>query len=344
MVNKERIAVGIAGASGYGGAELLRLLAGHPTFGVKVLAGGATAGRPLSEVFPHLRDDTPLAASEPGSFADCELVFLATPHELSASLAPALVAAGTKVVDLSGAFRLDAATFEQWYGMPHPAPDLAPAVYGLPELFPDEIPAASLIANPGCYPTAALLALLPLRDLVAPESVHIAGLSGTSGAGKGLRDELHVTHAVGNVAAYAAPAHRHTPEIEQAWARLTGAHAPLTFTPHLIPMPRGLLCTVTADLLPDVDADQVRQAAEKTYQDSPFVAVLPPGQWPSTTHLRGSNGAALGVAVDSRTSRVTASCAIDNLGKGAAGQAIQNANLMFGLDQQTALSAVGLYP
>jgi N-acetyl-gamma-glutamyl-phosphate reductase len=342
MVNK--IAVGIAGASGYGGAELLRVLAGHPTFDVTVVAGGATAGQPLSSVFPHLRDDTILAASELESFAGCALVFLATPHELSAQLAPALVASGTAVVDLSGAFRLDAATFEQWYGMVHPAPELAPAVYGLAELFATDIEGASLVANPGCYPTAALLALAPLHDLVEAGSVHIAGMSGTSGAGKGLRDELHITHAASNVAAYAAPHHRHTPEIEQAWARLTGRAATLTFTPHLVPMPRGLLCTVTAQLLADVDAAQVRTAAEKTYEDAPFVAVLPDGAWPSTTHLRGSNGATLGVAVDPRTGRVTASCAIDNLGKGAAGQAVQNANLMLGLPQETGLSAVGVYP
>ncbi|MPZ73183.1 MAG: N-acetyl-gamma-glutamyl-phosphate reductase [Nitriliruptorales bacterium] len=343
MLNKQTT-VGVAGASGYGGAELLRVLHDHPAFEVGVVAGGTTAGLPLSEVFPHLRDDTPLVASLPGSFDGCGLVFLATPHELSASLAPALVDAGIRVVDLSAAFRLDSSTFEQWYEMPHPAPGSTPAVYGLPELFADDIPAAQLVANPGCYPTAALLALLPLRDLVVPESLHIAGLSGTSGAGKGLRDDLHVTHASNNVAAYGAPSHRHTPEIEQAWNRLTGARSAVTFTPHLVPMPRGLLCTVTADLLADVDADQVRQAAEKAYQDSPFVTVVAAGRWPSTTHLRGSNGAALGVAVDPRTRRVTASCAIDNLGKGAAGQAVQNANLMFGLPQDAGLSAVGVYP
>lgn len=343
MVNS-KLQVGIAGASGYGGAELLRLLQSHPIFDVAVVAGGATAGRSLDEVWPHLGLDAPLLASEPASFAGCDLVFLATPHDLSLQLAPALVGAGSRVVDLSGAFRLDAATFEQWYGGTHSAAHLAPAVYGLPELFADELAGASLVANPGCYPTAALLALSPLRDLVAPRSVHIAGLSGTSGAGKGLRDELHVTHASNNVAAYAAPAHRHTPEIEQAWQRLTGVPAALSFTPHLVPIPRGLLCTVTAELLPDVDAAQIRQAAEKAYEGSPFVRVVPDGQWPSTTYVRGSNAALLGLAVDGRIRRVTASCAIDNLGKGAAGQAVQNANLMFGLTQETGLSARGIYP
>ena len=344
MVNKDWIAVGVAGASGYGGAELLRLLSVHPAFDVKVVAGGSTAGRALDEVFPHLASAQQLVASDPASFEGCDLVFLATPHELSLELAPALVTNGTKVVDLSGAFRLDARAFEQWYGMPHPHPQLAPAVYGLPELFADDLAGTDLVANPGCYPTAALLALAPLLDLVEPDSVHIAGLSGTSGAGKGLRDELHFAHAAENVAAYGAPSHRHTPEIEQAWARLTGTDAPVTFTPHLVPMPRGLLCTVTAQLRADVAGDDVRPAYDKRYADAPFVRLVADGAWPSTTHLRGSNAAAVGVAVDARTNRVTASCAIDNLGKGAAGQAVQNANLLFGYPQEAGLPAVGIYP
>ena len=337
-----KIAVGIAGASGYGGAELLRILGSHPQFAVEVIAGGATAGLPLDEVFPHLGSDRELVASEAGAFEGCDLVFLATPHELSLELAPALVGAGAKVVDLSGAFRLSSEEFEQWYGMAHPAPALAPAAYGLPELFGDDIPGADLVANPGCYPTAALLALAPLRDLVAADSVHVAGLSGTSGAGKGLRDELHFTHAAANVAAYGAPKHRHTPEIEQAWGRLTGNPAPVTFTPHLVPMPRGLLCTVTARLRPEVEAGEVRAAFDKAYAGAPFVRMA--DGWPSTTHVKGSNAAVVGAATDPRTNRVTASCAIDNLGKGAAGQAVQNANLLFGLAETTGLSAVGLYP
>ena len=342
--NKQSIRVGVAGASGYGGAELLRLLHSHPAFDVVAVAGGATAGQSLQEVFPHLDTQRVLQTSETETFDGCELVFLATPHELSLELAPALVARGIKVVDLSGAFRLEAEVFERWYGMGHPTPQLAPAVYGLPELFGDDLPGAALVANPGCYPTAALLALAPLADLVHPGSVVISGLSGTTGAGKALKPELHFSHAANNVTAYGAPVHRHTPEIERGWARLSGSEAAVTFVPHLIPMPRGLLCTVTATLLDDVDAAQVSQATLKTYDGEPFVRVLPDGSWPSTTHLRGSNGAAIGVATDARTGRVTSSCAIDNLGKGAAGQAIQNANLMVGLPQHSGLSAVGVYP
>lgn len=340
----QRVPVGVAGASGYGGAELLRILTAHPVFEVVVVAGGTAAGRSLAEVFPHLGSTATLAPSEPAAFAGCEVVFLATPHELSLTLAPALLEAGTTVVDLSGAFRLEGKVFEQWYGMSHPAPRLAPAVYGLPELFGDDLPGARLVANPGCYPTAALLALAPLADLVEPDSVTIAGMSGTTGAGKALRDELHFSHAANNVTAYGAPTHRHTPEIEQGWQRLTGQAAPVTFTPHLVPMARGLLCTGTAVLRPGVDAAEVRHSMEKTYAAEPFVATLAQGAWPSTTHLRGSNAAAVAAAADPRTGRVTVSCAIDNLGKGAAGQAVQNANLTVGLDQSVGLSAIGIYP
>ena len=334
----------MVGASGYGGVEVIRLLQAHPQFTVTVVAGGASAGADLAELFPSLGVAAVLAPSSAEALDGCDLVFLATPHEVSLELAPQLLAQGQRVIDLSGAFRLPPDTFGDWYGMAHPAPELAPGVYGLPELFGEGIADASLVANPGCYPTAALLALAPLRELVDPASVHIAGLSGTSGAGKGLRDELHVTHAVQNVAAYGAPRHRHTPEIEQGWGRLTGTTVPVTFTPHLLPMARGLLATVTATLQPDVDAAQVRVAAEKLYAEQPFVTVLRDGAWPSTTYLRGGNGAHLGLAVDPRTNRVTASCAIDNLGKGAAGQAIQNANLMAGLPQDTGLGATGMYP
>ena len=345
MMNKQsRIAVGVVGASGYGGAELIRLLVGHPVFEITAVTGASAAGENLADLFPHLGFSVTLGPSDPAALAGCAVVFLATPHEASMALAPELLEAGQRVIDLSGAFRLDPATFGEWYGLEHAAPELAPAPYGLPEVFPEGLADATLVANPGCYPTAALLALAPLGDLADPASVHITGLSGTSGAGKGLREELHVTHAAQNVAAYGAPLHRHTPEIEQAWGRLTGTHAAVTFTPHLLPIPRGLLATVTATVRADVDAPQVRQAVEKRYEDQPFVRVLGEGRWPSTTHLRGGNGAMIGVATDLRTQRVTVSCAIDNLGKGAAGQAIQNANIMVGLPQTAGLSPAGIYP
>lgn len=331
--------VGIVGGSGYGGAELLRLLAAHPTLKVTTIAAHSAAGRDLSEVFPHLGMAGALVPAEAANLDGCDLVFLATPHEASLDLAPALAAQGATVVDLSGAFRLDPDTFAQWYAMPHTAPELAPAAYGLPELFRDRLAGAKLIAAPGCYPTAALLALAPLAGLVGPATVVVNGMSGTSGAGKGLRDDLHASHAMGSVAPYAAPKHRHTPEIERYWC---ADAPPISFTPHLVPMSRGLICTVTAQLT-DPDAD-VRAAYAAAYADEPFVTLLADGVWPATAHVLGGNAAHLGVAVDARTGRVTAACAIDNLVKGAAGQAIQAANVALGLPEAAGLSAMGVYP
>lgn len=339
--------VGIVGGSGYGGAELLRLLATHPTLKVRTIAAGSAAGKDLSEVFPHLGMTGPLAPSTPEALDGCEVVFLATPHAVSLELAPALRAGGTTVVDLSGAFRLDPATFEAWYGLNHTAPDLSPATYGLPELFRDDLPGAALIAGPGCYPTATLLALAPLAGLVDPASVTIVGMSGTSGAGKGLRDDLHVSHAMGNTGAYGAPTHRHTPEIEAQWKRLTGSAATVSFTPHLVPQVRGMVVTANATLT--ADPADVADAYADRYDGEPFVTVLARGAWPQSTHVIGANTAHVNAAVDPRTgpagqARVTASCAIDNLTKGAAGQALQAANVALGLPETAGLPTMAVYP
>jgi N-acetyl-gamma-glutamyl-phosphate reductase len=336
---------GVVGGSGYAGAELLRLLAGHPILKIRTVAAGASAGRDLAEVFPHLGMSGPLVPAEPAVLDGCAVVFLATPHEVSLALVPALLAQGATVVDLSGAFRLDVATFEQWYRLKHTAPELTPAVYGLPELFRHELIGAELVAGPGCYPTAALLALAPLAGLVDAESIVVVGLSGASGAGRGLRDDLHLSHAVGNAALYGAPTHRHAPEIERIWALVAGLQepTPLTFVPHLVPMSRGQLCTVTATLL-DGAAAEIHAAFVQRYAPEPFVTVLAAGEWPATTHVRASNVAHLGVAVDQRANRVISCCAVDNLGKGAAAQAIQAANLALGLPETAGLPTSGVYP
>jgi N-acetyl-gamma-glutamyl-phosphate reductase len=342
--------VGIVGGSGYGGAELLRLLASHPALKVRTVAARSVAGQPLSAFFPHLseQDTGGLAAVpvEPDRFEGCAVVFLATPHEASLELAPALLELGCTVIDLSGAFRLPPELFTEWYGVEHSVPALAPAPYGLPELFRDQLAGARLVAGPGCYPTAALLALAPSADLVDPASVVVAGLSGTSGAGKGLRDDLHASHAIGNVAPYGAPRHRHTPEIEAGWAARCGLPAPvaLSFIPHLVPMSRGLVCTATAALRDAATTGDVRSAYAEAYAHEPFVRLLDDGAWPATAHVVGGNAAHVGVAVDPRTRRVTAACALDNLVKGAAGQAIQAANVALGLPETAGLSAAGVYP
>lgn len=341
--------VGIVGGSGYGGAELLRLLAGHPVAKVSIVAARRAAGQTVGEVFPNLIgsavSEKVLAVSDAEELTSCDVVFLATPHGASAELAPPLVEAGVKVVDLSGAFRTDAETFSTWYGDAHPAAHLAPAVYGLPELHADAISQADLVANPGCYPTAALLALGPIAGLIDPKRIVVSGVSGSSGAGKGLRDDLHGSHAHGNLVAYGAPHHRHTPEIEQQLARLADVPAvPISFTPHLAPMARGMVVTAVADLAHGVAAADVDAAFAAAYDHEPFVHVLGGGTWPATTYVLGGNAAHVGVAVDARAARVIVGAAIDNLVKGAAGEAIQNANLMCGLEHHAGLPVEGVYP
>lgn len=331
---------GIVGASGYGGAELLRLLLAHPAIEPAVVAAHSQAGTPVASLFPNLSEARVFDAVELDALVDLDVVFLATPHGPALELGAALYEAGTRVVDLSAAFRLTADGFATWYGEAHPRPDLATAaVYGLPEHHRDEIAGAALVANPGCYPTAALLALLPLHDLVEPDSVVVDAKSGTSGAGRGTSDALHFSHVHGDLAAYGAPSHRHTGEIEQ-WSGL----GPISFTPHLLPMSRGLLATCYATLRPRVTEDDVAGAFAAAYGTEPFVHVLPAGSFPHTKALAGSNGCQLSAVVDRRTRRVVATSAIDNLGKGAAGQALQNANLMLGLEETTGLTAIGLYP
>lgn len=340
--------VGVIGGSGYGGAELLRLLDGHPAFKVRVVAGGRAAGQPIGDVFPHLAAtrlaDERIVTGDADGLRDCAVVFAATPHEVSLELLPPLLGDGRTVLDLSGAFRLPAAQFDEWYGIGHTAPDLTPAVYGLPELWRADLPGAALIAGPGCYPTAALLALAPLAGLVADGPVVVTGMSGWSGAGRGLRDDLHASHAHGNVAPYGAPRHRHTPEIARQFAALGGPAARLSFVPHLVPMARGEVVTCTAPLRDGVTAADVRAAAIDRYRDEPFVTVLGTDSWPQSTHVVGANTANVAVAVDDHARTAIAVCALDNLVKGAAGQAIQAANVATGTAETAGLPTAGLYP
>lgn len=343
--------VGIVGASGYGGAELARLVAAHPAVDLAVVAAHGQAGRPIHDLFPNLGLEGAFAPVDEGELGGLDLVFAATPHGPALDLVARLVAAGTKIVDLSAAFRLPPQEFLQWYGEDHPHPKLAPdggsgaAVYGLTEYQRDAVREAQLVANPGCYPTAALLALLPIADLLVPGSVVIDAKSGTSGAGRGLAEHLHHAHVDADVAAYGVPTHRHTGEIERWLAQLSGATpGTVSFTPHLVPMARGLLATCYGLLADGVDLDAIVDAYLGRYTGEPFVQVLPPGAFPHTKALTGSNGCQLSAIVDPRTRRVVVTSAIDNLGKGAAGQALQNANLMLGLDETLGLTATGIYP
>lgn len=354
---------GIVGASGYGGVELVRLLTGHPGIDVEVVAAHGQAGSAVAELFPNLAGDRSFDAIDPDALAALDLVFLATPHGPALELGAALHDAGTRVVDLSAAFRLSAAGFDTWYHEVHPRPDLATgestvgasAVYGLPELtdppgatsaagratLRDRIRDATLVANPGCYPTATLLGLAPLGVLLEPGTIIVDAKSGTSGAGRAAKDHLHFSHVHGDLVTYGAPAHRHTGEIEQWLPADLGA---ISFTPHLVPMSRGLLATCYGTLVDGTTATDVQDALHAAYDHEPFVHVLPAGTFPHTKALAGSNGCQLSAVVDGRTGRVTVTSAIDNLGKGAAGQAIQNANLLLGIEETTGLTAIGVYP
>lgn len=345
--------VGIVGASGYGGVELVRLLDGHPAIEVSVLAAHSQAGTRVAELFPNLAGSRRFDAIDVEQLAGLDLVFLATPHGPALDLGAALHDAGTRVVDLSAAFRLSAEGFATWYGQTHPRPDLAAGdaahaatvAYGLPELdrgaTRSAIRAATLVANPGCYPVATLLGLAPLVPLLVPGSIVVDGKSGTSGAGRAAKDAQHFAHVHSDLTAYGAPTHRHTGEIER-W--LPGEPGAVSFTPHLVPMARGLLATGYGALAEGVTADDVDGVLHEAYADEPFVHVLAPGTFPHTKALAGSNGCQLSAIVDPRTRRVVVTSAIDNLGKGAAGQALQNANLLLGLEETTGLTSIGMYP
>jgi N-acetyl-gamma-glutamyl-phosphate reductase len=374
--------LGIVGASGYGGAELLRLLDGHPAIDVAVVAAHAQAGAEVASLFPNLVGPRTFDAVHIDELLELDVVVLATPHEVALDLGARLHDANVRAVDLSAGFRLSADGFAQWYGQAHPRPELTAApcaakppaagpglagrsaepaggaatrgpragarvAYGLPELgLREAVAAATLVANPGCYPTAALLALAPLAPLLEPGSLVVDAKSGTSGAGRAAQDHLHFAHVHGDLVAYGVPSHRHTGEIEQ-W--LPGELGPITFTPHLVPMSRGLLATCYASLRDDVaDGDAldrlVADHLHDAYATEPFVSVLPAGTFPHTKAVAGSNGCQLSAVADPRTRRIVVTAAIDNLGKGAAGQALQNVNLLLGLAETTGLSSIGVYP
>ncbi|WP_435055384.1 N-acetyl-gamma-glutamyl-phosphate reductase [Micromonospora aurantiaca (nom. illeg.)] len=331
------IRVAVAGASGYAGGELLRLLAGHPEFELIAATAHSQAGQPVAAVHPHLAGlDLVFAATEPATLADADLVFLALPHGQSAALAAALPDP-VKVVDLGADHRLrDAGAWSRYYGGEH----AGAWTYGLPELPGQraEIAAATRVASTGCYAVATTLALAPLiaAGAVRPDDVVVVAASGTSGAGRAAKAHLLGSEVMGDLTPYKVGAHQHVPEIKQA----TGATG-LSFTPVLAPMPRGILATVTA--VPTGDADP-RAVLAAAYADAPFVHVLPEGSWPHTAATAGSNSCHLQATLDVDSGRVIVVSAIDNLGKGAAGQAVQNANLMVGLPETTGLSVFGVAP
>lgn len=341
------IRVGIVGGTGYTGAELLRLLSAHPEVELAVITSRSEAGMPVAELFPQLRGRVDLAFSEPdaGRLAECDALFFATPNGTAMQMVPELLARGSRVVDLAADFRLkDSALWERWYGMAHACPELLPeAVYGLPELNRQAIRGARLVANPGCYPTAVTLGFLPLleRGLVEPRLIADAK-SGVSGAGRKGSVGLLMAEVGESFKAYSVAGHRHQPEIRQNLLPFGGLDLQLTFVPHLVPMIRGIEATLYARLLePGVDLQRVY---EERYAGETFVDVLPAGSHPETRSVRGSNHCRLAVAEPLGEGVVVIQSVIDNLVKGAAGQAVQNLNLMFGLGEQTGLQDIALVP
>lgn len=355
----ERIPVGLVGVTGYTGMELARILEGHPAFDLVAATSRTQCGQVLQDIYPFLRGcrtgNCPVVAPDPAALArDCQLVFLAVPHGAAQEMAASLRAEGVKVVDLSADFRLrDPQTYANWYCQEHQETGLlADAIYGLPELYACEVATASLVANPGCYPTAAILALWPAlaNRCIDPASIIIDAKSGTSGAGRKAQEGTLYCEVADTFRAYNLGQHRHTPEIEQELGAIAGQDITVTFSPHLLPMNRGILATIYATLSQDyagqgeAAAQKIHALIEDHYAPHPFVRVLPAGMLPQTRHVRGTMFCDIGIVVDARTSRLCLVSVIDNLCRGASGQAVANANLMLDLPLETGLSLAPAMP
>jgi len=342
------IKIGIVGGTGYTGVELLRLLAQHPQADVRAITSRKDAGTKVADMFASLRRHYDLAFVEPADAAltSCDLVFFATPHGVAMAQARELTAAGVRIIDLAADFRLaDPALFERWYKMPHACTDLlAESVYGLPEVNREAIRKARIVGNPGCYPTAVQLGFLPLLEAGLVDTAHLIAdcKSGVSGAGRKAELNLILPEASDNFSAYGLKGHRHLPEIVQGLNRASERPVKLAFTPHLVPMIRGIFATLYAPLLrTDVD---LQALFEKRYANEPFVDVMPSGSQPDTRSVRASNVLRIAVHRPPDTDLALVAVVEDNLVKGAAGQAIQNMNLMFGLPETTGLTAPPVLP
>lgn len=344
-----RLRIGILGASGYTGAELVRLLAHHPQIEIRLLTADRQAGRPLAEVFPHLGGlDLPgLVKIEDADWSDLDLVFCGLPHGTTQEIVAALPR-HLKVVDLSADFRLrDPATYAEWYGHEHRAPELQQeAVYGLTELNREAVRPARLVANPGCYPTTSQLPLVPLLEAgaIEPSDIIIDAKSGVSGAGRDAKQANLYAEVTEGIHAYGVAGHRHAPEIEQGLSEAAGRPITVNFTPHLMPMSRGILATIYVRLASGAGAEDLHRVLGERYAGERFVRVLPVGAVPATRHVRGSNHCLIGVFADRVPGRAILLSVTDNLVKGASGQAVQNMNLMAGFKEWTGLEQEALFP
>ncbi len=337
--------VGIVNVTGYAGVELARLLLRHRGVRITQVTGRSEAGKPLAEVFPHLSElDLTI---QPELIDPCDVVFVALPHKAAAAVVPDLLADGAKVVDISADFRLhDVGTYEHWYQVTHPCPELlGEAVYGLPELHRSAIREARLVANPGCYPTAAILGLAPIAHLIRGPVV-VDAKSGISGGGRSLVLTNHYSEVNENCLAYSVSGHRHLPEMSQELGELRSAHQldglPIVFLPHLVPMTRGILASCYAPLAADLSPEALRDLYLDFYRDHPFVRVV--ARPPQTKQTLGSNLCLIYPTLDRRTGQVVVLSCLDNLVKGASGQAIQNMNLMLGFDECAGIDVVPVYP
>ncbi len=342
--------VGILGATGYAGVEVVRILSRHDQCELTMLVSQSFKGQKISDVYQSLRGICDITLEELNTeeaAKRCDVVFTALPHGASKEVIPALYGAGLRVIDLSGDFRYnDVKVYEQWYGQPHSAPWLLEqSVYGLCELHREEIKKTKLVGNPGCYTTCSILGLAPLvkYGLIENSSIIIDAKSGVSGAGRGLGLDYHFCECTENMKAYKLATHRHTSEIEQELSLLAGEDIMLSFSPHLVPMKRGIFATCYANLKADKTAEELVELYKDFYKDEYFVRVYESGTLPESNHVAGSNFVDIGLVVDKRLKRVIVVSTIDNLVKGAAGQAVQNMNLMFGLDEKTGLLQAGLY-
>ena len=344
------VKIGIAGASGYTGLELIRLLVGHLGVELTVLTSETFQGQNIAEVFPSLNGivDLELRPLDNNIAKDCQVLFLALPHTLAMSKLPDYLQSDCKIIDLSADYRLkDPKAYTDWYSVTHTNPEiLEKAVYGLPELHRQAIQSAQLVANPGCYPTSVVLALAPLlkTDWVDLGSIISDSKSGVSGAGRKPSLTSHFAEVNEGISPYGLADHRHTPEMEQELSALAGKSVRLTFSPHLVPMTRGMLSTIYINLNQAITDEKLVEHYRSFYKGENFIRVLNPGKFASSHHVLSSNFCDIGLKVDSRNQRLIITSALDNLIKGASGQAVQNMNIMLGLDEKTGLMAPAIFP